>query len=102
MRPAARAALAKRLDKLAPGSDRQFSTERLSRDQAAFLDAFNITLKLLPDPVARYAYSLTADGAALVAKLFQINAMASIGRVVNLTDEPETAQNKWRDWLARN
>ncbi|WP_044547603.1 hypothetical protein [Mesorhizobium japonicum] len=95
MRQSQRVALAKRLDALAPGLNRQFS-KRLSRDQLAFLEAFNITLGMLSDPVAKYAYSLTADGAALIEKLFEL--MASVD-AISPTDTPENALGKWRDWV---
>ncbi|MER8859453.1 hypothetical protein NKI09_17625 [Mesorhizobium sp. M0757] len=68
----------------------------LSRDQLAFLDAFNITLGMLSDPVATYAYTLTTDGVALVARLFQATAIVEI---IEPTDAPEIAQNKWLDLI---
>lgn len=72
--------------------------ERLSRDQVAFLEAVNITLAMLPDPVARYAYTLTGDGVALVGQLFQsITSPANVDRIAP-TDTPEVAQAKYRDW----
>lgn len=75
---------------------RQFPTARLNRDEHAFLDAFNITLSIIPEPAERYAYSLTGDGAALVERVFQITTTDRI----SLTDTPEIAQDKWRDWIA--
>lgn len=96
MRQSQRAALAKRLDALAPGRNRQISPERLSRDQLAFLDAFDITLGMLADPVAKYAYTLTAEGAALVAELFKIIVSAANMDVIKPTEAPEIAQAKYR------
>lgn len=100
MRQSQRVALAKRLDKLAPSCDRQFSMAGLSRDQLAFLDAFHITLGMLFNPVDKYTYTLAADGSALVAKLFQITATAAANvDVIEQTDAPEIAQAKYRNWM---
>ncbi|TPI79515.1 hypothetical protein [Mesorhizobium sp. B2-8-9] len=100
MRPAARLALAKRLDKIAPDRDRQYPLARLNRDEQAFLDAFNMTLAIIADPARRYAYCLTSDGAHLVARLFKITTTASIAERIVPTDAPEIAQAKWHDWIA--
>lgn len=71
----------------------------MSRDQSAFLWAFNITLQLLPDPIERYAYTLTADGSAMVAEFFKITAGAANADHILPTDTPEAAQAKYRDWI---
>lgn len=99
MRPAARLALAKRLDKIAPGRDGRIMRDgQLSRDGQALLDALNITLAMHSTPADKYAYSLTNEGAALAAKLFQTTTPATVDRI-NPTDSPEQAQRTYRDWI---
>ncbi|RVC41673.1 MULTISPECIES: hypothetical protein [unclassified Mesorhizobium] len=99
MRPAARLALAKRLDKIAPGRDGRIMRDgQLSRDAQALLDAVNITLAMHSTPADKYAYSLTNEGAALAAQLFQATTPAESVDVIIPTDEPIIAQAKYRDW----
>ncbi|RVC63982.1 hypothetical protein [Mesorhizobium sp.] len=72
---------------------------QLSCDAKALLEAFRITLAMVSDPVARYAYTLTEDGVELVARLFQTTMPpATVNRIIP-TDTPETAQMKYREWL---
>ncbi|RWD31160.1 hypothetical protein [Mesorhizobium sp.] len=78
---------------------RSFQTAPLNRDEHAFLDAFNITLSIIPDPAERYAYSLTGDGAALVERVFQTTTTAETRDRIAPTDTPEIAQAKWREWI---
>lgn len=68
-------------------------------DDTGLLTALEITIGLFPSPADKYRWALGSDGQALIAQLFQATTPADSMDVIVPTDDPISAQNKYRDWI---